>query len=129
MVLSIGITYKGIKGAQEALRDFNIEIPQNVEGFLKELGDALVEDMVTSAPVDTGFMAEHIGVSEVSNEKLVIDSEAPYSGFVEFGTVKMAAQPFFNPPIDNLSSNQMADQFGRDATSEWERLVAKYKDH
>ena len=124
----IGITYKGIKGAQEALSEFNIGIPSNVEGFLKELGDALVEEMFISAPVDTGFMAEHIGVSEVSDKKLIIDSEAPYSGFVEYGTIKMQAQPFFNPPIDNLSSNQMVDQFGRDATSEWERLVARYKD-
>jgi len=82
--------------------------------------------MVTGAPVDTGFMAEHIGVSEVSGEKLVIDSEAEYSGFVEFGTVKMSAQPFFMPPIDNLGLN-FGDEFGRDAISLWNSLVSQYE--
>lgn len=49
------------------------------------------------APRDTGYMAEHIH-AEKGNPVQVI-SEAPYSGYVEYGTYKMAAQPFMRPAI------------------------------
>ncbi len=84
--------------------------------------------MVTNAPVDTGFMAEHIGVSNVTNEQLIIDSEATYSGFVEFGTVKMQAQPFFMPPIDSLQRTPVENELGEKGMSLWDRLVDEHED-
>lgn len=42
------------------------------------------------APVRTGFLQGHIGSSGH-----VVRSEARYSGFVEHGTRKMAAEPYF----------------------------------
>lgn len=48
------------------------------------------------APVDTGFMRDHIKVVE-DNRGLSVVSEAPYSIYVEFGTVNSDAQPFFLP--------------------------------
>lgn len=50
------------------------------------------------APRDTGFMAEHITVEE-DGEKVFVVSQAPYSVHVEFGTSKMAAQPFMRPAL------------------------------
>lgn len=50
------------------------------------------------APVDTGFMKEHIGqtVSAVPNAlHAEIRSLAPYSGPVNYGTSTQAAQPFW----------------------------------
>lgn len=52
------------------------------------------------APRDTGFMADHI-----TSDENGVKSEADYSGFVEFGTYKMAAQPFIRPAIDEVQQN------------------------
>ena len=50
------------------------------------------------APVDTGFMKAHIGQTKAANANDLdgeIRSLAPYSGFVNYGTSKQAAQPFW----------------------------------
>ena len=52
------------------------------------------------APRDTGFMADHI-----TGDENGVHSEADYSGFVEFGTYKMAAQPFIRPAIAEVQHN------------------------
>lgn len=52
------------------------------------------------APVDTGFMHDHIFQTKVAQGhdlESSVESQAPYSLYVEFGTVKMDAQPFFTP--------------------------------
>ena len=50
------------------------------------------------APVDTGFLKAHIGQTVAANSNSLsaeIRSLAPYSGFVNYGTSKMQAQPFW----------------------------------
>ena len=50
------------------------------------------------APVDTGFLKEHIGQSKAANAASLsgeIRSLAPYSGPVNYGTSKQPAQPFW----------------------------------
>lgn len=51
------------------------------------------------APVDTGYMRDHIRAMKQGETAIVI-SAAPYSAFVEFGTRHQAAQPFIRPAID-----------------------------
>jgi HK97 gp10 family phage protein len=51
------------------------------------------------APVDTGYLRDHIHAMKTGKTAIVI-SDAPYSAFVEFGTRKMAAQPFIRPAVD-----------------------------
>ena len=42
---------------------------------------------------------------------------------------RMEAQPYFMPAIDrNLGSSGITDQFGKDALSNWDRLISQYKD-
>jgi len=52
-----------------------------------------------NAPVRTGYLRDHIKARHYSKTSNVI-SYAPYSGFVEFGTRYMAAQPFLRPAMD-----------------------------
>ena len=52
-----------------------------------------------NAPVDTGWLRDNIFAKHLSNYSQV-EARAKYSGFVEFGTYKMAAQPFLRPAID-----------------------------
>lgn len=50
------------------------------------------------APVDTGFLKEHIGQAKAANANDLsgeIRSLAPYSGHVNYGTSRQSAQPFW----------------------------------
>ena len=56
------------------------------------------------APVDTGFLRDNIKQTEEAtddNLRAVTESGAPYSIFVEYGTVNMHAQPFFTPAFES----------------------------
>lgn len=52
------------------------------------------------APVDTGYMRDHIHAHGTGPKSAQVISEAPYSVYVEYGTSKMAAQPFMRPAVD-----------------------------
>jgi HK97 gp10 family phage protein len=52
------------------------------------------------AAVDTGFMQEHTRGESDGQGKGKLESTAHYAKFVELGTSKMAAQPFFRPGDD-----------------------------
>lgn len=50
---------------------------------------------------DTGFLVSQINL-QMDQDKLgaSIDSKAPYSSFLEFGTSKMSARPFLQPALE-----------------------------
>lgn len=50
------------------------------------------------APVDTGWMRDNIKAVHLSKYSQVV-ANAKYSGYVEFGTYKMAAQPYMRPAV------------------------------
>jgi len=63
-------------------------------------GDSIVGEMQREAPVDTGFLRDHI-VKENIPEGVKVESQAGYSGFLEYGTCKMFPRPFFRLPLWN----------------------------
>lgn len=52
-----------------------------------------------NCPVDTGFLRSTVFVREAGND-VEIGFEAAYASYVEFGTYKMAAQPYLRPAFD-----------------------------
>lgn len=73
---------------------------------LNSAQDSMVTLARELAPVDTGFMRDHIlpiGEATSDNLKAVVESQAEYSIFVEYGTVNMDAQPFFTPAFESAS--------------------------
>lgn len=77
---------------------------QNIAEELNSGANSAVSLAKQLAPVDTGFMRTNITQTvNASPEKLraEIESGADYSVFVEYGTVNMAAQPFFTPAFEN----------------------------
>ena len=126
MSFSLGITYKGIKGSQSALKQFEQDISQTVTDWLESMGQIVTEEMKNLCPVDTGALQESIDYL-VSGTDLTFEATEDYAGFVEYGTSKMAAQPFFNPPLDNLHSSGIGEEFGRDALSLWNSLISQYE--
>lgn len=74
--------------------------------------EPVAEDARALVPVDSGDLRSGIVVSKIAPEGSDIDQDGQsvfvgplanllfYAGFVEFGTVKMRAQPFMGPAVD-----------------------------
>ena len=50
-------------------------------------------------PVDTGTLQRSIGVREGVSGIMELTAEAPYAGFVEFGTSRMRPRPYMRPAM------------------------------
>lgn len=86
-----------------------------LEQQLNQVGLAFtVDDLVEGAlviaveaenncPVDTGYLRSTVFVQK-DGDNVEIGFEAPYASYVEFGTYKMAAQPFLRPALDNAEA-------------------------
>lgn len=77
------------------------------EGIVEELNSG-AESMVSLAkqlaPVDTGFLRDNISQTEkatINNMRVMVESQAPYSEFVEYGTINSEAQPFMTPAYES----------------------------
>lgn len=61
----------------------------------------------TLAPVDTGFLKNSIHTEIVANNWRVyaadVIADAHYAGFVEYGTSRMAPQPYMGPALDRVA--------------------------
>lgn len=68
--------------------------------MLEEVQQAIVEARAM-CPVRTGRLRDSIGILEWNPEqyRIVAGTECPYAHFVEFGTVKMHARPYWTPAI------------------------------
>ncbi len=127
MSFSLSLSFKGVKGAQDALQQFPEDIDELVKTKLEELGLDVVTEMQNLVPVDTGALQDSIGYDVSTEGVLNFVAEEDYAGFVEYGTTRMEPQPYFNPPLDKLRSMGMGEEFGKDALSEWNKLVSQYK--
>lgn len=67
---------------------------------LRSSANTAVNIAKRTAPVDTGNLRSLIGFesSEDKND-IIVFSKADYSGYVEFGTVRQNAQPYFIPAV------------------------------
>lgn len=68
------------------------------------------------APRDTGLMAdtthkepEELQVNDASTARVEVIAPQPYSGFVEFGTVRQEAQPWFLPSFEAAKRQYKAE--------------------
>lgn len=75
----------------------------DTDGFIEEAQRENATDLqataVRRAPKRTGFLAAHITIKKIGPIRYDITAEADYSGFVEHGTSRMAAQPFLQPAL------------------------------
>lgn len=70
-----------------------------------EAGARIVETYAKiNAPVDTGFLRSSITVDEVTPMQAIIAPHTDYAEHVEFGTSRMAAQPYMRPALDEHES-------------------------
>lgn len=66
---------------------------------LAEGAAVILNAAVENCPVDTGFL-QSTAFMQQSGDDVEIGFGAEYASYVEFGTYKMAAQPFLRPAFD-----------------------------
>jgi HK97 gp10 family phage protein len=83
------------------------------QSYVAELAaDAIATDARRNVPVDTGFLKSTIQ-KVGSGASWIVTATANYAGYVEFGTRKMAAQPYLRPALESL---------------DWGRVIAAFFD-
>lgn len=90
--MKINITYDGALGA---LAD---EIEERVSAAIAAGAETVKEHAQSICPVDTGNLRDSIAVSQ-DGTGAEISANTDYAAYVEFGTSKMAAQPFLVPAL------------------------------
>lgn len=74
--------------------------PEQQDRFAEALARDAEGGAKQRAAVDTGFMRNSIAVEKVGPGQRRLFVGAAYGPFVEFGTWKMAAQPFVIPAVE-----------------------------
>ena len=59
----------------------------------------ILAEAIDNCPVDTGFLRT-TAFMQVTSDDVEIGFNAEYASYVEFGTYKMAAQPYLRPAFD-----------------------------
>ncbi|HEY7864380.1 MAG TPA: HK97-gp10 family putative phage morphogenesis protein [Psychromonas sp.] len=100
MRYKLEIDSSDLKALRRKVRDLRAIDEKGLSGALKAAGAAASNDAKRSAPVDTGNLRGQIGFERSPDGKSVeVFANAPYSGYVEFGTRYQRAQPYFRPAI------------------------------
>lgn len=70
---------------------------------LVKVGEFCKGKMDEYVAVDTGYLKSrnNYKVTKFFHQKLTLNNDCEYAGFVEFGTYKMMAQPFMRPAMFN----------------------------
>lgn len=114
-----GITIEGTEKIINLLVYLKSELPNTANTVLNQVARNTTDAMKKNAPVKTGFLRNNISYT-VSGTKAQIDSTATYSGFVNYGTSKMAARAFFSNAVayaEQQLRKTMVDEIKRDISS------------
>jgi HK97 gp10 family phage protein len=102
--LSVDTNFNDIKKACDSVAS---EFVSNVDSELNRIGDLMVKYASDAAPRDTGYMADNIEKSSTGFGSVTVTAIAPYSGFVDQGTIKMDAQPFFSDNVEKIKKEEI----------------------
>lgn len=92
--------------------------PDRARVLVKKAGYELEARAKVEVPVDTGNLKNSISTSfENDGMTGVVSTNVEYAAYVEFGTVKMAAKPYFTP-----AAEQVRKSFERAITNELVKL-------
>ncbi|GAG85503.1 unnamed protein product [marine sediment metagenome] len=75
------------------------QVNRATEKAIKDVVVDIANDAIKGSPVETGNNRRSIKY-EAKGLEGSIYSTSGYGGYLETGTVKMAAQPYFNPALD-----------------------------
>lgn len=84
-MMQMDIQFQGLDVAQRAVQNMSDNMGQTVDAAVEGMANLIYGITQDLAPVDTGYLVEHIVVIEVAELVRAVVSEAEYSYFVEFG--------------------------------------------
>jgi len=100
MKYKIDINAADLRLLRKKVSDLRAIDEKGLSGALKSAAATASNTAKRSAPVDTGNLRSQIGFERSPDGKSVeVFANAPYSGYVEFGTRYQRAQPYFRPAI------------------------------
>lgn len=100
MKYKIEIDANDLRDLRKKVSDLRAIDQKGLSGALKSAGAYASNEAKRKAPVDTGNLRKNIGFERSDDGKSVeVFANAPYSGFVEYGTRYQNAQPYFRPAI------------------------------
>ena len=79
-----------------------LDLSFDMAAVMAAAGEAAAQEARAMCPVDTGRLRSSIGVSAGDGEAVVY-ANTDYAAYVEFGTSKMAPQPFMVPAAINAA--------------------------
>jgi HK97 gp10 family phage protein len=102
-VVAITVELVGVPGAKRRIGRVGKIVPK-VEAATARAGTMMQSDARDNAPVDTGNLVKSIIFTMIGSMLAIVEVAVGYGGFVEFGTTKMRAQPFFTPAFESTST-------------------------
>jgi HK97 gp10 family phage protein len=86
---------------------------------LANIGDEMVNISRGIVPVRTGFLRDSIFADVVESDlSLILGDTASYASYVEFGTCRMAAEPYLRPALD-ASQDRIVNAILMGVTDAW----------
>lgn len=77
-------------------------LPDRGNRTVQKAGQLWERSAKRRAAVDTGEMRDKIHFEMNGNGQGTLHADADHSGFIEFGTYKMSAQPYFIPAAEEV---------------------------
>lgn len=102
MAKDFEIDWKGLKTFTNHTRVLPKSITKEADAVTKNIGEKGRMTAKKYAPVDTWFMHDNIFTFH-SKLHAEVQSTATYSGYVNYGTRRQSAQPFFSDMVDEMS--------------------------
>lgn len=91
------VDIQGVVSTIKWLREFGDEGDKNISDITEISAREIEREAKNLAAVDTGKMRQGTRAEQIGKSRWSITAYEIYSRFVEFGTVRMAAQPFLHP--------------------------------
>jgi HK97 gp10 family phage protein len=102
--MSVDSNYDKIKkGFNKAGTDFDEMVAEELD----RIGSLMQDRASMDAPVDTGYLASHIEKTVTGKDTVTVVATAEYSGYVDKGTSRMAANPFFTRNVELIESQEI----------------------
>jgi HK97 gp10 family phage protein len=100
------VKVSGVYVDTEILDRITEDIRPNAAEVVNTYGLLIASDAAKSAPVDTSALRNSILSESAMSEEMTytVQDGVEYGVFQEFGTSKMAAQPFMIPAVEKWSS-------------------------
>lgn len=97
--MKFNVTYDEakIRSFENGMKAYRQVLAPKVKRILVENGKEVFRRAKEDVPVDTGNLRDHIFYEELENGIRIFTRDVIYDVFVEYGTRKMAAQPFMTP--------------------------------